>query len=112
MYKQQQTGKTELMEHQREKDIKIIIADRTYRIKVLPEDEERVNLAAKIIKHRMREMQDMYGAKDKYDYLAMAALTICVDLLEKQEQIEKDNQETGNKLTQLDEILADFISKQ
>lgn len=99
------------MEQEREKDIKIIIADRTYRIKVLPEDEERVNLAAKIIKHRMREMQDMYGAKDKYDYLAMAALLICVDLLEKQAENEQEQKGTGNKLAQLDEILSDFIQK-
>ncbi len=100
------------MEQTSEKDIKVIIADRTYKLKVLPQDENRVVQAAKVIKHRMRELQDAYGAKDKYDYLAMAALLICVELLEKQEHSEQEILDVSNKLSELDEILTDFMTKE
>ncbi|HRI28971.1 MAG TPA: cell division protein ZapA [Chitinophagales bacterium] len=99
------------MDNTREKDIKVIIADRTYKIKVLPEDEDRVVQAAKIIKNRMRELQEAYGAKDKYDYLAMASLLICVELIEKQERSVYENNDIDVRLSQLDELLTDFIRK-
>lgn len=100
-----------IMDNTREKDIKVIIADRTYKIKVLPEDEDRVVQAAKIIKNRMRELQEAYGAKDKYDYLAMASLLICVELIEKQERSVYENNDIDVRLSQLDELLTDFIRK-
>lgn len=95
----------------KEINIKVIIADRSYRLKVNPRDEEHVRVAAKLIKEKMQELQGMYGAKDKQDYLAMASLLLCVDLLEKESEIKTEDHGLKQKLDVLDELLTEFMQK-
>ena len=40
-------------------NIKVIIADRPYRLKVAPKEEEVVRKAAKLIKQKMKELKQM-----------------------------------------------------
>jgi cell division protein ZapA len=59
--------------------INVIIADRPYRLKVKPEEEENVRKAAKLINNRVKEYQNSYAAKDKQDYVSMCALMYAVE---------------------------------
>ncbi|MDQ3846909.1 MAG: cell division protein ZapA [Bacteroidota bacterium] len=51
--------------------LNLLIADRTYRIKVHPQDEEVVRKTAKTINDKLLEFKTMFAGKDMQDYLAM-----------------------------------------
>ena len=44
--------------------LNILIGDRTYRIKVLPEDEETVRGTLKVINEKILEFRTQYAGKD------------------------------------------------
>jgi hypothetical protein len=51
--------------------LNLLIADRTYRIKVAPKDEEVVRKTAKTINDKLLEYKTQFAGKDMQDYLAM-----------------------------------------
>lgn len=54
--------------------VNITIADRTYRVKVAPKDEEAVRKTAAIINQKMIEFKGAYAGKDMQDYISMVLL--------------------------------------
>lgn len=54
--------------------LNITIADRTYRIKVAPKDEEAVRKTAALINQKMVEFKNAYAGKDMQDYVSMVLL--------------------------------------
>lgn len=54
--------------------LNILIGDRTYRIKVLPSDEEAVRGTLKIINDKILEFRTQYAGKDMQDYIAMVLI--------------------------------------
>ena len=54
--------------------LNILIGDRTYRIKVLPEDEEAVRGTLKIINEKILEFRAQYAGKDMQDYISMVLI--------------------------------------
>lgn len=54
--------------------LNILIGDRTYRIKVLPADEETVRGTLKIINDKILEFRTQYAGKDMQDYIAMVLI--------------------------------------
>jgi len=52
--------------------ITILIADRTYRIRVEPRDEEVVRKTVKNINDKILEFKTQFAGKDMQDYVAMA----------------------------------------
>jgi len=90
-------------------NINVVIADRPYRLRIKPEEEEYVRLAAKTIKEKIKELQTMYEAKDKQDYLAMTALMYCVDILNQKASAENELNNFNGKITELDGILSEFL---
>ncbi|MEO6638924.1 MAG: cell division protein ZapA [Ginsengibacter sp.] len=54
--------------------LNILIGDRTYRIKVLPSDEEAVRGTLKIINDKILEFRTQYAGKDRQDYIAMVLI--------------------------------------
>jgi cell division protein ZapA (FtsZ GTPase activity inhibitor) len=58
--------------------ITVEIADKPYRTKIYPEEEELVRRAAARIKHDIKEMRKRHEATH-IDYLAMAALEIAIE---------------------------------
>jgi cell division protein ZapA len=49
----------------------VVIGDRSYRIKVKPEDEEVVRKTVKIINDKILEYRTQFAGKDMQDYIAM-----------------------------------------
>ena len=60
--------------------INIGIADRTYRIKVAPEDEEQVRKTIKIINDKIIEFKTEFAGKDMQDYVSMVLLWYATQL--------------------------------
>lgn len=54
--------------------VNITIADRSYRVKIAPKDEEAVRKTATIINQKMVEFKNMYAGKDQQDYISMVLL--------------------------------------
>ncbi|MEI9956466.1 MAG: cell division protein ZapA [Ferruginibacter sp.] len=54
--------------------INILIADRTYRIKTAPADEEAVRRTLKIINDKIIEFKTQFAGKDMQDYIAMVLI--------------------------------------
>ena len=50
----------------------IVIADRSYRIKIQSKDEEVVRKTVKTINEKIIEFKTMFAGKDMQDYVAMA----------------------------------------
>lgn len=54
--------------------VNILIADRNYRVKISPKDEEAVRKTAALINQKMLEYKTMYAGSDTQDYISMVLL--------------------------------------
>ncbi len=54
--------------------LNILIADRTYRIKINPKDEEVIRKTSKTINDKLVEFKSAFAGKDMQDYIAMVLL--------------------------------------
>ena len=88
--------------------IKLNIANRFYPMKIDRSSEEIIRNSVKKIDDRLKFYEENYAIKDKQDILAMC-------LIEYASKLEKINQNKfisddgiSEKLTSLDELLADF----
>jgi hypothetical protein len=54
--------------------LNILIGDRSYRIKILPSDEEKVRGTLKIINTKILEFRSQFAGKDMQDYIAMVLI--------------------------------------
>ncbi len=54
--------------------INILIADRTYRIRTNPQDEEVIRKTLKIINDKIIEFKTQFAGKDMQDYIAMVII--------------------------------------
>ena len=54
--------------------ISALIGDRTYRIKITPEDEEVVRKTLKTINDKIIEFKTQFAGKDMQDYIAMVLI--------------------------------------
>jgi cell division protein ZapA len=82
--------------------VNINIADRTYRVKIAPEDESDVRNLVKIINDKITEFKTNFPGKDMQDYVSMVLVWFVTEsknkkisltdekyLLEKLDQIER-----------------------
>ena len=51
--------------------VNIVIADRSYRIRVSPKDEESVRKTVKLINEKILEYKTSFAGQDMQDYVAM-----------------------------------------
>jgi cell division protein ZapA len=92
-------------------NINLLIAGRSYPLKIKPEEEELVRLASKRLNEKVLEFQEQYAAKDKQDYLAMCALMSEVELLANKEKVMIADPTFFDKLREIDALLSDTVSR-
>jgi len=54
--------------------LNLLIADRTYRVRIDPKDEEVVRKTAKTINDKLIEFKTQFAGKDIQDYIAMVLI--------------------------------------
>ncbi|HXH18572.1 MAG TPA: cell division protein ZapA [Chitinophagales bacterium] len=91
-------------------NINLLIAGRSYPLKIKPEEEEIVRRAAKRVNEKIHELQEQYAAKDKQDYLAMVALMNEVEVQSGKEKVTIDPT-FFDKLREIDALLSDTVSR-
>ena len=88
--------------------INILIGDRTYRIKSLPQDEEIIRKTLKIINDKIIEFKTQFAGKDMQDYIAMVLIWYATQATSpgNNQQIENEFVDLLSKLElQLDKVL-------
>jgi cell division protein ZapA len=73
--------------------VNITIADRSYRVKITPKEEEAVRKTAHMINQKMVEFKNTYAGKDMQDYVSMVLLWFA-----------HEQQQTGQNLYELESI--------
>lgn len=87
--------------------INIVIADRTYRIKTSPSDEEAVRKTVKLINDKVLEFKTNFAGKDMQDYIAMVIIwyaTINAGNSENSAQMEEISKTLQKLEDQLDKV--------
>lgn len=83
----------------------ILIADRNYRIKVEPKDEEAVRRTVKIINDKILEFKTQFAGKDMQDYIAMVIIWYATQAGEQQgtsgEELDRQLQRMEDQLDSL-----------
>jgi hypothetical protein len=84
--------------------INVLIADRTYRIRIAPSDEEVVRKTLKLINDKILEFKTTFAGKDMQDYIAMVVLWYATQKKAGDSQPLVDN-ETGEQLQAIEKLL-------
>ena len=72
--------------------VTIVIADRTYRLRIDPKDEEVLRKTVKTISEKLIEFKTQFAGKDMQDYVAMVLLWFATEQnAGSSQQLEKDN---------------------
>jgi len=72
--------------------VNVIIADRNYRLKVHPKDEEVLRKTVKTISEKLVEFKTQFAGKDMQDYVAMVLLWFATEQNAAiAQQLDKDN---------------------
>ena len=82
--------------------VNITIADRTYRVRIAPKDEEAVRKTAAIINQKMIEFKNLYAGKDMQDYISMVLLWFTTE----QQSNRQNLYELENLQNQIDSLTA------
>ena len=77
--------------------INILIADRTYRIRTSPSDEETVRKTVKLINDKVLEFKTNFAGKDMQDYIAMVIIWYATQ--------NTANSENGSQLEEISKTL-------
>ena len=54
--------------------VNILIADRNYRLRIKPDDEEKLRKTVKLINEKIIEFKTNFAGKDMQDYIAMVLI--------------------------------------
>ncbi len=88
----------------------IMIADRTYRIKVQPKDEEVLRRTVKLVNDKVIEYKTQFAGKDMQDYIAMVLIWLATE-----QQSGGNNtaviEEIDRKLQQLEKMIDSASSR-
>jgi cell division protein ZapA (FtsZ GTPase activity inhibitor) len=82
----------------------VVIGDRSYRIKIEPEDEEVVRKTVKTINDKIIEFKTQFAGKDMQDYIAMVLIWFATEQRAGgNAQLESDN--ILDKLNSMEKLL-------
>lgn len=84
--------------------ITVVIGDRTYRIKILPKDEEVVRKTIKTINDKILDFKTRFAGKDMQDYISMVLVWYATEQhAAMAHEVEKEN--ITHKLNQIEKML-------
>jgi len=87
-------------------NVNVQIAERSYPLKVLKGDEEKVQRAVRKVNEKIKEYQSMFAGKDKQDYLAMCLLNLAVEQENLQAATLVNDSLLEEKITELEKVLT------
>jgi cell division protein ZapA (FtsZ GTPase activity inhibitor) len=88
--------------------INIVIADRTYRIKTEPKDEEIIRKTLKVINDKVIEFKTQFAGKDMQDYIAMVIIWYATQA-QGENSSSADQQEIEEGLSKIEGLLDKVV---
>lgn len=89
--------------------INVVLADRTYRLKIKPGDEEVVRKTVKLINDKILEFKTQFAGKDVQDYLAMVVLWVATEQAFATANV-INHQEISSQLSYLENLVQKVIA--
>lgn len=90
--------------------ISAVIADRSYRIKIDPTDEEVVRKTLKTINDKIVEFKTMFAGKDMQDYIAMVLIWYATEQTAV-ETADINNENIANRLITIEKMLDSQLNE-
>jgi cell division protein ZapA len=87
-------------------NMNVTIAERSYPLKVLKSEEEKISKAAKLVNERISEYRQNFKGNDKQDYLAMCLLNFAVENLNTQSEKQQSYRSIEDKISELEQMLS------
>jgi cell division protein ZapA (FtsZ GTPase activity inhibitor) len=90
--------------------VNIVIADRSYRLKIEAGDEEKLRKTANLVNEKIAEFRTQFAGKDMQDYVSMVLLWFATE----QNNGSMDQvkwQETSEKLASLEKLLDSSVEQ-
>jgi len=88
--------------------VNILIADRNYRLRIKPEDEEKLRRTVKLINEKIIEFKTNFAGKDMQDYIAMVLIWLATEE-EQPTPSDFSPDEMKSKIKQLQKIIQDAL---
>ena len=90
--------------------IAVKIAERTYRMTIDPEEEEKVREAAKLINEKIKQYATSYAFNDMQDLLSMISMQFVTNTLKMERDVGNIDNKFAVKLKRIDDILTDQLT--
>ena len=91
--------------------ISAVIGDRSYRIKIQPDDEEVVRKTLKMINDKILEFRTLFAGKDMQDYIAMVIIWFATEQLA-QQAAGQEMEEMEEGLERIEKLLDGLLKEQ
>jgi cell division protein ZapA len=88
--------------------VTVLIADRNYRLRIKPEDEEKLRKTVKLINEKLIEFKTNFAGTDMQDYIAMVLIWLATEQTQPAPAGEEAN-ELKNKIKQLQKIIEEVL---
>lgn len=88
--------------------INVVIADRTYRLKILPHDEEVLRGTVKSINEKIVEYKSQLAGKDMQDYVSMVLLWFTTSQLNTTKTL-LNQKNTSSDLEQIENMIEKML---
>lgn len=89
--------------------INVVLADRTYRLKIKASDEEVVRKTVKLINDKILEFKTQFAGKDMQDYLAMVVLWVATEQAFATTNV-LNHQEVSSQLSYIENLIQKGIA--
>ena len=91
--------------------ISAVIGDRSYRIKIQPDDEEVVRKTLKMINEKILEFRTLFAGKDMQDSIAMVIIWFATEQLA-QQAAGQEMEEMEEGLERIEKLLDGLLKEQ
>jgi len=88
--------------------ISAVIGDRSYRIKIQPQDEEVVRKTLKMINDKIIEFRTLFAGKDMQDYIAMVVIWFATEQIA-QQAAGIENEELEERMVKIESMLDEML---
>lgn len=91
--------------------VNVTIADRTYRIRLSPTDEEIVRNSVKLINDKISEFKLLYSGKDMQDYISMVLLWFATEQVKPGHHVVTEAEDTKKHLQHIEDLLDKLLEE-
>jgi cell division protein ZapA (FtsZ GTPase activity inhibitor) len=91
--------------------VNVTIGDRTYRVRLSPDEEQIVRSSAKLINDKIAEFKTLYAGKDMQDYISMVLLWFSTEQSKPGHTIVADTEDTVKKLNHIEAMLNKLLEE-